>query len=831
MFLPGIESSRLYDFFGNQLWEPKNGGSVPNLFLSSNGSSLGNGIATNDVISTTNALPGPLQLNIYKSFFNDLNAWKNTDHIIVDYAIVPYDWRLTLDDILNYGNQFPDGRIFYSGSDTYRATSTPYIIQTLKNLAATSRTGKVTIVTHSNGGLVAKALIKKLKDTNDPLLDKIDTLVLVDVPQTGTPEAIGAVLHGLDQGLPKEFWPFLLDDQNARAFASTSPMVYHLLPSSAYFSGQGSAIFTPPVIFDDGTSTQPFIAAYGHVITSATELKNFLLGSDGRPQANFEDLKSPLILSPTLLAYAENLHQSLDSNTVIPSSIVVHEIGGWGNDTLSSIRYFTNFICTSRTPQGICTKIEPHIDFSPETTIDGDGTVITESSLAMSTSSTNVKRWWVDLGLYNVVNHPILTALGQQPLNHGNVFEVSVLRLLVKNLIQKNTTSTLQYVSEFQPNISSAKRLLFKLHSPLNLSVTDEQGNEVSSAMNEIPGATFKRFGDVLYISVPANAHPTVHLSGYATGSFTLETEEKAGDITVATTTFAAIPSTSSTRATISFPSGTIANASPLNVDQNGDGTIDQIFAPKLDAVVIPDIAPPTTAISLTGIQGTNGWFTSNVKITFTAIDSESGVKNTIFSLDSAATSTGTSTVISTEGVHTLKYLSTDNADNQEEPKEITIKIDKTASEAIIGASTSTKDLLIVGADNLSTTTTIKSTATTTTVTDQAGNVTKLNFQKTFSGNLLTFAKLSSVQYGTSTPVSLPSSFTYLWNPLSNPPTLLSQTVIADNIFAIEAAYDKSKNKTTIIVKKKGAVIQTTTVTGLAIVKLTTKKGAVGYSW
>ena len=124
-------------------------------------------------------------------------------------------------------------------------------------------------------------------------------------------------------------------------------------------------------------------------------------------------------------------------------------------------------------------------------------------------------------------------------------------------------------------------------------------------------------------------------------------------------------------------------------------------------------------------------------------------------------------------------------------------------------------------------TTTVTKTATTTTITDQAGNTTVLNFQKTFANNLLTYARLTSISYNGVT-TALPSSFLYVWDAQK---TLVNQTVVADNAFAIEALYNKTQNKTTIIVLKKNVPIQTTTQTGLVLIKLTTNKGIIGYSW
>lgn len=825
MFLPGIESSRLYrpDYNGgtDKLWEPGENQDVQDLYLKSDGAS-----ARPDIYAREGDVLDEIPVtgsNVYKSFLADLNTWQNIEHLIADYGVVSYDWRLSLDDILNYGNQVND-RLYYSGD--LRATSTPYIIQELRGLAQSSKTGKVTIVAHSNGGLVAKALLKRLEETNDPLLEKVDSLVLVAVPQVGTPQALGAILHGYDQGLPNDWLPLILTPQTARDFASTSPMAYHLLPAASYISSEGSEVRTPVVTFDDGELTQPFIDTYGHAIGNSTELHNFLVGDEGRSQPASGDLNNPIVLSPSLLAYGEAEHASLDGWTP-PTTVHVHEVAGWGEDTLASIRYSTGVECVNVSVTYTCLEHQPKLQYSPETVIDGDGTVVVPSALAMSDDLPNVSRWWVNLEDYNRDNRPTIFLPN---LDHADIFEVQQLRQLLKSISTSEVQSLPQYISSSQPLPDEGKRLHFILHSPLNLSAHDSLGHQISATVSSIPGAKYKRFGEVQYLSVPASVAPTLHLDGYDTGSFTLEVEEVLGNTVVATTTFAGIPSATTTKAVMSFSDGTIANASPLTVDQDGDGATDLTLAPKLNGIVVPDIGPPTTTLSLGGILGNNGWYRSNVPITFSATDSGSGVAATYFSINGAATSTGTTTTITSEGIHSLLYYSIDNAGNREASINAVIKIDKTAPEAIISASTTTKDLIVTETDALSTTTVIK-TATSTRITDQAGNTTTLVFQETFSGGFLTYAKLSSIQYGTTTLVALPSSFLYVWNTKLSPPVLVSQTVVADKTFAVQALYDKSKNKTTVIVLKKSTPIQTTSVPGLAIIKLTTNKGAIHYSW
>jgi hypothetical protein len=193
LFLPGIEGSQLYrpDYNSgtDRLWEPNIDSDVQDLYMNPDGTSARSDIYTKE-LGVIDELPDGE--NIYKSFIAKMDGLK-TAGTINDWEPIAYDWRLSLDDILNYGNDI-GGRIYYSGD--LRATSTPYVIQELRRLAATSKTGKVSIVAHSNGGLVAKRLAQLLGPEAAQLIDK---LIFVAVPQAGTPMAIAADLHGYDQ--------------------------------------------------------------------------------------------------------------------------------------------------------------------------------------------------------------------------------------------------------------------------------------------------------------------------------------------------------------------------------------------------------------------------------------------------------------------------------------------------------------------------------------------------------------------------------------------------------------------------------------------------------
>ncbi|KAA0010513.1 MAG: hypothetical protein FE041_05200 [Thermoplasmata archaeon] len=77
--------------------------------------------------------------------------------------------------------------------------------------------------------------------------------------------------------------------------------------------------------------------------------------------------------------------------------------------------------------------------------------------------------------------------------------------------------------------------------------------------------------------------------------------------------------------------------------------------------------------------NGNNGWYVSNVTITLNANDNVSGVNVTKYKIDDGNWENYSGAfIISEEGEHTIKYYSIDNAGNEEDQKEINIKIDKT---------------------------------------------------------------------------------------------------------------------------------------------------------
>jgi pimeloyl-ACP methyl ester carboxylesterase len=594
LFLPGITGSRLYRAHGaieDKLWEPIQNSNIQELALNSDGSSVHGDIYTKvgGVVSAIYNLP---TLKVYSSFFDQMNDLKSAG-TITDFEAIPYDWRLSFDDILGKGAE-ANGRIFYS-----EATSTPYIIQELKHLAASSKTGKVTIVAHSMGGLVTKELIRRLGDTEAQKY--IDNVILVASPQIGTPRAIPSMLHGLGQGIT--IGPYvILNEAGSRTFTANAPGAYALLPSPAYFS----SVQTPTVKFPDSSvSFNKEIRSFGTTIDTTQEFFDFLTNSEERPVPDPNDVESASVLNSDLLNGTQQLHQNIDS-WVPPLGINIIQIAGWGGDTMSGIEYYFgkrkqcfSGVGVTQTINGTDQCVGPEV--RPVFTSDGDGTVVVPSALYISTSTPNVSRYWVNLHKYNKGTNT--------NRNHGNIFEVSQLLSFIQNLITKNQTNFPQFISTTPPPSfeNEKSHLRFRLHSPLRIDLYDENGSHTGIATTTAPSADIRQvdsnisnsyyfeLGDSKYLGVGSDANTSIFMNGYAEGTFDFDLDEMNGENVGASTSFSEVPTLPTTIVHMTIGS-TLASASTLDVDSDGDGTTDFFLQPVSGEIVI--YKPPTLPIS-----------------------------------------------------------------------------------------------------------------------------------------------------------------------------------------------------------------------------------------
>jgi len=564
-FLPGLEASRLYKqgvFFENKLWEPNRNADVEKLYLRPDGTPQNNDIYTRDAIDSVYGILN----NVYAGFENSMQKLVD-DGTINEFEVLPYDWRFQLDDILASGKKIGEDGSLANISYT-QATTSPYIIQEIERLAKNSDTGKVAIVAHSNGGLLAKRLMEKLAEKGEANI--IDKIIFVASPQSGTPMAVASLLHGLDQNLG---FGFVMKTTTARTLAENMPSGYNLLPDQKYFAD----VSTPVVSFGASTSvTQSFRDTYGLDINNRTELKQFLLGLEGRTKPTSSDTDNPNILNSVLLSRAEVVQNNLDV-WVPPTGVDVVQIAGWGEDTLSGINYKEQKKNVCSANLSVCLET-PVLDLQPNFTKDGDGTVVIPSAVAMGSSA--VESYYVDL---RENNRGFSTNR-----KHADILEISQLRDLIRNIILGETTLP-QYITTAKP-LSTESSLQFSVHSPVSLDLYDTEGNHTGIVPNpnadsdipwveeNIPNSYYLEIGEGKYAGSDTSAVTHIKLVGQSIGTFTLKVDEVVGDAVIGSLEFKDVPVMANSIITMDIK--TIASASLLQIDIDGDGTNDFSFSP-----------------------------------------------------------------------------------------------------------------------------------------------------------------------------------------------------------------------------------------------------------
>jgi len=626
--------------------------------------------------------------------------------------------------------------------------------------------GKIDVIAHSQGGLLLKQFLLDHPEYNS----KIRKVVFLGTPNLGSPKSAQTLLEGDDLSVALKIGEtklLKLNPSEVKYISQNMPSIYEMLPSQEYFAHTSGYL---------GALSFPHEIVYDY---NATKQK--LLDSG---------------LNSSLITRAENFHTSaLDNFDFSNTGIEAWNIVGCNTATLSQT-----------TDYGMGMHM---IDYTA-----GDGTVPLISSMYLNGVNTLLE----------------LTA------EHADMPSNLTVRAKVADIltgVNTERTGITQNVAECKPVSGRA----ISIHSPADLNVYDSQNRHLGPNADgsfdlEIPGATYDTIGEEKFAFLPDGETYTVNLVATGSGSMSFVSQKIENGTTVNTSAYFDIP------ISVGLTANTVLteeNTQTLVLHTNG--TTKNILPSTGNGDILPDtISPQTTAVA-TGTLGQNNWYTSNVAVTLTATDfpisNASRVKETKYSLDKGVTlktyDTTLPLLISTEGTTTIQYYSVDNEGNIETTNTLEVKIDKTAPEAKISVDATTKDLKIEGVD-INPTTITKDASNTYTITDLAGHTTKLFFQKTFLGKLLTFAKLTGVQYNTAVKVTLPSSsFVYLWNPLVNPPILLSQTIVVNNTYGIEAVYDKKKKQTTVFLKKKGVQIEKQIFVGLRIPKLVMNNGTVGY--
>ncbi len=546
LFIPGFTASRLYakevDGDERRLWEPNGSDDVRDLALLPDGTSPLT-VYTRDIVDSILGLP--FGFAVHKKFMEYLDGLK-TEGKIADWKGYPYDWRYDVFDVVDNGALKENG-------------SREYLEAVVEELAASSQNGKVAIVAHSNGGLVAKALMVRLEEEGKAHL--VDKVILIASPQAGTPKGLFSLLHGRDKLLN-----FIVPAPVLRATITTLPGAYALAPSSAYFE-EGPM---PLASFVAGGKTDGFVTRFGTTLDSASETRSFELNDPvSRPVPSASDTGTPLPLSPVLVQKTEATHAVLDAWTA-PTGVEVHEIAGWGQPTITSASYSTiNGPCPENPL--FCTR--PVIEYGPRILNDGDETVVTSSALLQG------KGKYFDLAA--LAARPT----GKENRKHLDITESPFIHSYIGNLFGFEEPQEENLFFSQKPTTDTGSTLI-GVHSPAILSAKDPTGNETgifsipgSDLMyvkEEISGSSVQLGGEGKYLVLPKTGTYDLAIEGTGGGTFGLTFSNESGQIFKE---FKNLPVSSSTEATISLSDTDIGQ---LLLDVDGDGTVDAKIADKL---------------------------------------------------------------------------------------------------------------------------------------------------------------------------------------------------------------------------------------------------------
>ncbi len=646
--------------------------------------------------------------------------------------------------------------------------------------AAGQAAGRVDVVAHSTGGLVTKKYV--IEHTADHYIGKA---VFVGVPNLGAPKAYKALIQGDNFDIPG------LEGLEMKKIAQNMPVAYDLAPTKEYVHQVGPFLRSVDIFPLSG-------GGYARVDHDA-----------GYAEATGE-FKAQHLINDQALANSESLHTTaFDTFDLRTAGINLYNLVGCKSGTFGQ---FSELVGHGGEA--------PLFDFPRFAT--GDGTVPFGSVDSLPVDA----------------NHTFFYVEAE----HGKMMSSNGGRQAIVNMLtgsSLDTGSSILTHDDVQqhPEKCQLDGETIKVKSPVAISVTDQDGNvlglvEDGSLQNDIPGADMEVWGEHKYLFLPSGNGRTysIHLKGTGTGTFALDDETVVHGITTHTQVFNNIPVTPALSGEVN-----LGGTTTLSLDSNSDGVVDQTLQPTavLDATQATDELAPVTTATVTGTQGSAGYYRSNVSVGLAATDYAqsgvipSGVFETKCKVDSEEWKVCAGPIqINTEGQHTLQFYSTDNAGNAEPVQTIQFTIDKTAPEAMFKFNSQTKDLDIAASDILDPAPTAVQNGVLVTLKDKAGNSTVLTFKEKDRRKSLS-AKLIGVSYNGVVQDISKTLFQFAWtvDKQQKLKTLLQQ-VTARNNFTIYALYG---GKDTTVIGKDSTGPFARHLPGLKLLQVKTNKG--DFTW
>ena len=572
LFLPGILGSRLYvvepDGNLDKAWEALPGEEMRRLAMNEEGESMqdiqvGSAIYTfgfgpkwiargsRDIYqSLRDYFQCDVRDGIFKSALIEGIPGHDADRLNCKNPFItyPYDWRYDVFDVVDNGTTFTSGENIK-------------LIDLVERLAQ-NPSGKVHILAHSNGGLLAKALMVRLEERGKE--DLIDKVIVVGSPQYGTPKTIGAMLHGYDKAI---LLGLFKDAKVSRTLSRNTPGTYGLLPSAALINS-----FESMITFDDSPAARPYYNQFGGDIDSAQEMQDFLLDRFNlRDQPRESDLQTPAILNEALLVQAQQTHSILDS-WAPPEDVEFIQIIGVGNKTPKGFQYSSKRKPTQLGTGSLVFHNLYGLRYEPLFFNDGDRDVIAAAS----------ETGFEEAFYFDLRNLDLLT---QREKNHTNIFTEIELLNSIEELVEDNNVSSI-FLSQTKPKYETEDVLVVSIHSPVEISITNSKGNTTNitydtetslfESTEGMPSSSVEMIGEGKYIFLPAGEY-NVSINGIHSGSFDLRLSQvtQEGEI-VPVQEVLRVPVQKDSSATASISSNDIGT---ISLDLDNDSVTDYTFS------------------------------------------------------------------------------------------------------------------------------------------------------------------------------------------------------------------------------------------------------------
>ncbi|MEK7151312.1 MAG: right-handed parallel beta-helix repeat-containing protein [Patescibacteria group bacterium] len=375
------------------------------------------------------------------------------------------------------------------------------------------------------------------------------------------------------------------------------------------------------------------------------------------------------------------------------------------------------------------------------------------------------------------------------------------------------------------------KELLWR--SPVAVHIYDASGRHTGPIENNgieyaIPGVDYDIIGEEKFIFLPTDEGQIYQIiaQGLADSTFDLLISENDNGSVLATNVFNDVVITPQT--VVDFGVADVGIPASIQVDLLGNGD-DQIIPASAELIGEQgsDVVPPQTQAVVSGLVGLNGWFIGETVISFSVADDNSGVLETLYSLDGGLTFFIYSlpVIITNDGITDIQFYSVDNAGNNEDIKTVQVKIDQTPPEVGAQFDTSTRDFQFFATDNLDLGPSLTCVDPVCQAKDQAGNEIILDFKKSsIRGNKnLSF---KNVKYNGQNTVLPDNSLLISFSQQRGRIKTFIQTFSLNLNKLLNITYDPKKDQS-IVTDWSSGDAQTYTQTGVKFLQVKTDGGII----